>query len=83
MIKHFKKIYHMLKDDANDGLTFIGANWAYQIKSVLESHGFGYAWQSQNIDTVPFNVIKQRILDNYYHTAGNHVIRNVYDMCKL
>ena len=61
-----KIIYHMLKDDANDGLTYIGANWAYQIKSVLERHGFGYVWQSQNIDTVPFNVIKQRILDNYY-----------------
>ena len=37
-----KIIYHMLKDEANDGVTYIDANWAYQMKSVPESHGYGY-----------------------------------------
>ena len=61
-----KIVYLMLKDDTENGVTYVGANWAFQIKSILESHGLGYIWQSQNIDTVPFAFIKQRIMDTYY-----------------
>ena len=60
-----KIVYLMLKDDTENGVTYVGANWAFQIKSILESHGLGYIWQSQNIDTVPFAFIKQRIIDTY------------------
>ena len=63
-----KIVYLMLRDDVEHGITYIGANWAFQIKFILESHGLGFIWQSQDIDTVPFSLIKQRIMDNYYQS---------------
>ena len=58
----------MLRDDVEHGITYVGANWAFHIKSILESHGLGFIWKSQDIDTVPFSFIKQRIMDNYYQS---------------
>ena len=63
-----KIVYLMLRDDVEHGITYVGANWAFQVKSILESHGLGFIWQSQDIDTVPFSFIKQRIRDNYYQS---------------
>ena len=63
-----KIVYLMLRDDVEHGITYVGANWAFQIKFILESHGLGFIWQSQDIDTVPFSFIKQRIMDNYYQS---------------
>lgn len=57
----------MIKNDANINVTYNGANWATQIKSILETHGFGDIWRNQNV-SVPFLVIKQRILDTYYQS---------------
>ena len=61
-----KIVYFMLKDDVQNGINYVGANFAFQIKSILESHGLGYVWHSQNLETIPFVFIKQRIIDNYY-----------------
>ena len=52
-----KKIYLMIKNDANINVTYNGANWATQIKSILETHGFGDIWLYQSA-SVPFPVIK-------------------------
>ena len=57
----------MIKNDANINVTYNGANWATQIKSILETHGFGDIWLNQSA-SVPFPVIKQRILDTYYQS---------------
>lgn len=62
-----RKIYLMIKNDANINVTYNGANWATQIKSILETHGFGDIWLNQSA-SVPFPVIKQRILDTYYQS---------------
>ena len=61
-----KIVYFMLKDDVQNGINYVGANWAFQIKSILESNGLGYVWHSQNLETFPFVFIKQRIIGIYY-----------------
>ena len=67
-----KIIFTMQKNDtekmSENSINYVGANWAFQIKSILETHGLGYLWYNQNTESVPFSLIKQRILDNYHQT---------------
>ena len=60
-----KLTYLMLKDDADRNNSYRGTNWAWQIKNILEQHGLGYVWRSQNELQIPFLTIKQRIIDTY------------------
>ena len=60
-----KNIYLMLKMGADNNKTYNGANWAYQIKSILDSIGLTNIWIQQFDIIIPFNLIKQRILDIY------------------
>ena len=39
-----KRIYTMLKEDADSGNTYNGSNWASHIKSMLNNLGFSYIW---------------------------------------
>ena len=39
--------------------------WAYQIKSIIDSIGLTNTWIQQFDIIIPFNLIKQRILDIY------------------
>ena len=48
--------------------TYGGTYWGSQIKQILETHGFSYLWLNQDVNSVPFLVIKQRILDIYHQT---------------
>ena len=34
-----KKVYIMLKNDADNNITYNGSNWEYQIKCILDSIG--------------------------------------------
>ena len=59
----------MLKNDADNNITYYGLNWAYQIKCILDSIGLSYIWNDQFfLDTVPFTLIKQRLIDMYQQT---------------
>ena len=60
-----KRIYTMLKEDADSGNTYNGSNWASHIKSMLNNLGFSYIWHHQTDITIPLNAIKQRIYDSY------------------
>lgn len=60
-----KRIYMMLKNDADNNITYSGANWAFRIKSLLNELGLTYVWLQQNERIIPFSLIKQRILDCY------------------
>ena len=62
---YFKLVYNMQKNDAENGINYVGANWAFQIKTILETHGLGYMWHDQNTESTSFSLIKQRILDNF------------------
>ena len=63
-----RKIYSMLKQDADNNNSYNGANWASNVKSILNSLGLSYMWVQQNEMNIPLEVIKQRIFDTYYQS---------------
>ena len=54
-----------VKNDADNNRTYNGLNWASQIKNILDSLGLSNIWINQHNADIPFNLIKQRILDTY------------------
>ena len=49
-----KQVYIMLKQDSDLNNNYNGNNWASQIKTILQQHGFEYVlWQHSDID-IPF-----------------------------
>ena len=58
-----KNVYHMLVDDVIAGNNYNGQNWAFQIKNMLNNLGFSHVWNNQEQNDIPFNEIKQRIID--------------------
>ena len=63
-----KKMYGILKDDADSGITYNGTNWASCIKSKLDTLGISYIWLQQGEIDIPLSLIKQRIFDHFYQT---------------
>jgi len=47
-------IYRMLCDGANDNTTYSGLNWAYHMKTLLQSIGLGNVWYEQRANNVIF-----------------------------
>ena len=70
-----KITYLMLKNDAENNITYDSANWASQIKSILETHGLGDTWYSRNADSVPMSLIKQKVF-NMFHQSWYTEINN-------
>ena len=58
----------MFKNDAENNISYKGSSWAYRIKSLLDELGLSCIWQQQTVITIPFNLIRQRILDIYYQS---------------
>ena len=65
LIKH---IYTMLESDTNNGNNYNNQNWAYQIKSTLETLGLNYIWTGMHNNNSNINIIKQRLVDQYNQT---------------
>ena len=57
-------VYTMLKHDANNNIQYNGKNWAYNIKTILESLGLGNLWLQQENANLYLPLIRQRILIN-------------------
>ena len=57
------RTYNMLKNDADNGLSYNGNNWAHHIKNMLQQIGLTYVWDNQFNNTIKYNNIKLRILD--------------------
>lgn len=55
----------MLLNAADRNITYNKMNWAYQIKTILDSIGMTYVWDNQFESTVNFLSIKQRIIGIY------------------
>ena len=81
-----KIIYSMLKTDLDNNIIYNGSNWAFQIKNILDDLGFSNIWIYQNDIDIPFNLIKQRLLDTYkqswYSTINNSYRLETYARCK-
>ena len=67
-----KKVYNMLKSDADIGVSYGGPNRAYQIKSILDDIWLSYVWLQQAED-VPLSLIKQRLFDSYYQSWYSNI----------
>ena len=63
-----KRVYLLLKQDADNNVTYNKLNWASQIKDILETLGLGDLWRYQEIADIALTNIKQRILDHYYQS---------------
>ena len=61
------KTYTMLKNKVNIGCTDSN-NWAYRIKLILDRSGFSNIWLLQHTSPYLVNLIKTRILNNYYQS---------------
>ena len=55
----------MLKEDSDTNNSYNGQNWASQIKTMLQQYGFDYVWRHQAEIEIPFQLIRQRIIDTY------------------
>ena len=42
-----KNFYLLLKHNANKNMTYNGSNWAFQLKSILESIELAFIWYNQ------------------------------------
>ncbi|XP_060583529.1 uncharacterized protein LOC132739756 [Ruditapes philippinarum] len=60
-----KRMYNVLKFDAENGLSYGGNNWACQIKQILNDIGMSNIWINQEHITINFQQVKNRILDIY------------------
>ena len=67
------KLYLMLKQDLDNNISYNGSNWAFQIKSLLNELGLSYIWLQQNDFTIPVDLMKQRIFDNYYQSWYSNI----------
>ena len=63
-----KRIYEILREDADSGRTYNGSNWAFHIKKILDNLGLSYVWQQQGETEIPLTVIKKRMYDSYSQT---------------
>lgn len=73
-----RNIYHMLKEDADENITYGNKNWAFEIKSLLENIGLAHIWWNQN-EVLPndydLKIISDRIYDifkqSWYSNINN------------
>ena len=67
-------VYNMLKKkDADSNFTYNKHNWPYHVKKLLQSLGFYNLWINQEIETKNFQLIKQRIYDQYYQSWYSNI----------
>ena len=62
-------IYKQLLDDCNSGKE----NWATHIRNLLFQLGFNYLWYTQEDINISFNVINERLLDQFFQSWRSSV----------
>ena len=70
------KVYTMLKNDCENGNSYNGANWAFQIKHELDMCGFSDIWTNQLLIDIPFEAIRIRILDQFKQSWYAEIINS-------
>ena len=69
-----KLMYNLLLNDLDNNIT--NNNWAANIKSILQTNGFGYVWEQQGIsdsNKVFINKLRTRIQDQYIQNWNERV----------
>ena len=68
-----KRIYNVMKTDANNGNSYPNKNWASKIKSTLHELGLANIWINQDNLNINLQQIKLRILDIYKQTWFSNI----------
>lgn len=68
-----RQVFIMLKEDFDLNRTYSRKNWAFQIKSIHDSHEFSYIWEYQFEIDIPFDEIKNRMFDTYKQTLFGEI----------
>ena len=50
-----RNVYDFLFNDAINGCTYNGLNWAYEFKNMLENLALNYVWNYQILDKISYN----------------------------
>ena len=66
-------VYCVLRTDADSGNNYNGLNWASNVKKLLETLGLFDVWLNQDFFVPSFNVIRQRICDNFLQTWNESI----------
>ena len=66
-------VHNMLKKDADSIFSYNKLNWAHHVKKLLQSLGFNNLLINQEIETINFQLIKQRIYDQYYQSWYSNI----------
>lgn len=51
----------MIRTYADHNYCYNGRNWAFQVKTIFDQHGFSDIWLNQCDIKIPVNITKQRI----------------------
>lgn len=80
------KTYKTLKIDLDANNTYNKNNWAYHIKTLLETCGLNYLWINQFNILINFQTIKTRLIDIYkqrwYASINNSSRLDTYSLIK-
>ena len=68
-----KKIYNMLRNDAELNITYTGLNCGHHVKTLLQSLGFNEVWINQSENSIKYETIKERIYDHYYQSWYSNI----------
>ena len=68
-----KRIYEMLKTDANKNIKYDGLNWAFHIKTILNDLGLTNYWLNQDQQIIELPLIKQRLFDQYFQSWYSNI----------
>ena len=60
-----ERMYNVIKEDANNNISYADKNLAYQIKKRLGELGLMNLWKNQDTYNITFETIKFRILDTF------------------
>ena len=59
------KFYCNLVNDCENNIKLGGMNWAFHVKRELDALGLSEIWQNQFFINIPFQFIKQRMIDQF------------------
>ena len=63
-----KSMLNMLTNYLNNGFTYGGLNWAFQVKNILDKLGLSNLWNLDLNTDISFERIKHRMFDQYNQT---------------
>lgn len=75
-----RSVYCMLRNDADQGITYNNLNWAFHIKTLLGQLGFSNIWLDQDhLAGIPMSQIRQRLFDQ----CNQSIISSINESHKL